>query len=208
MVDMWVERVDLSGHIGELVINGVDVTAFVSDELDRRHPERRLLAARDADGQRRAWAMIQEQAGATVDRARTLPAAALDESVDGEFSFLQTLRHLVYATDRWITGPVLADPHPFHPLGQPHDYPGEAERLGLQVDSRPSLDEVLDVRRDRMGRITDLLRDASDDDLARTVDSPNGGTTNIMTCVRVVLNEEWAHNQYAVRDLDILARTA
>jgi len=206
MSDMWVERVDLSGHIDELVVNGVDVTGLVNDELDRRHPERRLLTATDADGQRRAWTMIQEQADATVERARTLPAAALDESVDGEFSFLQTLRHLVYAVDRWITGPVLADPEPFHPLGQPHDYPGEAERLGLQVDARPSLDEVLEVRRERMAQITNLLRDASDDDLARVVDSPNGGTTDVMSCIRVVLEEEWAHNEYAVRDLDILAR--
>ena len=31
----------------------------------------------------------------------------LDASVDGEYSYLQTLRHLVFAIDRWITGPVL-----------------------------------------------------------------------------------------------------
>jgi hypothetical protein len=163
-----------------------------------------MLSATDADGLRAAWAMIQERAAATVDRARALPETELDASVDGEFSFLQTLRHLVFATDRWITGPVFADPEPFHPLGYPHDDPEPWRALGLAIDARPSLDEVLDVRRQRMESVTDLLREASDDDLKRMVASPDGGTTSVMSCVHVVLGEEWEHNRYANRDLDVL----
>ena len=44
----------------------------------------------------------------------------LDESVDEQWSYLETLRHLVFATDRWVTGPVLRDANPFHPLGMPN----------------------------------------------------------------------------------------
>jgi len=75
----------------------------------------------------------------------------------------------------------------------------------LDVDARPSLDEMLDVRRDRMELVAQLLRAASDDDVMRTVASPNGGTTTVGRCIQVVLSEEWAHNQYANRDLDVLA---
>jgi hypothetical protein len=207
ITDTWVNNVELSGHIETFKVNDIDVSAYVSDELDKRYPERRRLRATDPDGLRSAWAIVEEQAQATLERARTLPAAALDESVGGEWSFLQTLRHLVFATDRWITGPVLADPHPYHPLGYPHDVPEEWEGLGLDMEARPPLDVVVDLRRQRMASIAELLRGASDHDLSRTVASPNGGTATVGACVGVVVNEEWWHNRYANRDLDVLAVT-
>ncbi len=209
ITDAFVDHVDLSGYIESLIVNGVDVTAFVREEIDRRYPERRMLEADDVEGLRAAWTMIKEQAQTTVERARAFPETALNESVDGiEFSYLQTLRHLVCATDRWITGPVFGDPHPFHPLGQPYDGAEELQEHSFDLDARPSLDEVLALRNERMARIDELLRTASEDDLARTVTNPNGGTTSVGACVRVVLREEWAHNRYANRDLDVLAGAA
>jgi hypothetical protein len=56
-----------------------------------------------------------------------------------------------------------------------------------------------------MDRIAGLLSTSTHDDLRRTVASPNGGTTSVMSCIHVVLGEEWAHNQYANRDLDAIA---
>ena len=206
ITDTWIDNVEISGLIGTLTINDVDVGRFVRDELDKRHPERRMLAATDIEELRAAWAMIRGQAQATVERARALPEGASDESVDGEFSYIQTLRHLVFATDRWITGPVLGEPKHFHALGYPHDGADPSEVAELDLDATPSLDQILDVRHERMARVTELLRTATHDDLSRTVASPNGGTTSVMSCIHVVLGEEWAHNQYANRDLDALAR--
>jgi hypothetical protein len=208
ITDAWVNNLDISGYLGTLIVNEVDVTAFVWDELDKRYPDRRKLQAADPEGLRAAWAMIGEKAQATLQRAEALPAAALDESVDGEWSYLQTLRHLVFATDRWITDPVLGEPSPFHPLGFPHDGSEEAATLGLDTDARPSLEEVLEARRDRMERVTALLAAVSEDDLGRTVPNPNGGETSVLACIRVVLDEEWAHNRYANRDLDTLTPAA
>ena len=205
ITDAWVDNVDIYGFIGTLKVNDVDVSAFIRGELDKRYPERRLLFATDVEGLRAAWAMIEDHAAATVERARALPELALDESVDGEFSFIQTLRHLVFATDRWITGPVFGDPKPFHPVGYPHDGADRNEVAALDVDAKPSLDEVLDVRRERMARVAELLRASSDDDLRRTLASPNGGTTSVLSCLHVVLDEEWEHNRYANRDLEVLA---
>lgn len=49
------------------------------------------------------------------------------------------------------------------------------------------------------------LTTARDDDVNRPVPSPNGGSTSVRACFHVVIREEWWHNQYATRDLAVLA---
>jgi hypothetical protein len=208
VTDAWVHSLDLSGNIQSLVVNGVEVADYVRGELERRHPELAYLDSKDVPGLQRAWAKVQEVAAATLHTARGLPPAMLDESVDGEYSYLQTLRHLVFAVDRWITGPVLGEADQFHPLGYPYDSAPPAERASLDVDARPTLDEVLDVRARRMELVDALVRDATDESLARVVASPNGGTTTVGDCIRVVMFEEWWHHRYADRDLAVLAGRA
>ena len=153
----------------------------------------------------RAWTKVLEIDAATLETARVLPVDALDASVDGEFSFLQTLRHLVFAVDRWITGPVLGEADHFHRLGYPYDSAPAEERAPLDLDAHPTLDEVLAVRAERMGFVDALVREATDESLARVVDSPNGGTTTVGDCIRIVFIEEWWHHRYADRDLAVLA---
>jgi hypothetical protein len=208
VTDAWVHSLDLSGNIESLIVNGVEVAGYVRAELERRHPELGCLDAKDVLGVQRAWATVRAIAAATLETARQLPAAMLDESVDGEYSYLQTLRHLVFATDRWVTGPVLGEAEPFHRLGYPYDSAPPAERASLDVGARPTLDDVLRVRAERSGFVATLVGDATDESLARVVDSPNGGTTTVGDCVRVVIFEEWWHHHYADRDLAVLARIA
>jgi len=139
----WLLNVDISGIVGNLSVNGIDVSAYVEAELNKRHPERLLMAPFDADGMRVGWNAIEEFTAATLDRARTLPIAKLDASVNDEWSFLETLRHLVFATDRWITGPVLGDPNPFHPLGMPNPSRYALPPGVFHLDAKPTFDEVL-----------------------------------------------------------------
>jgi hypothetical protein len=205
ITDAWIEDVRLDGNVQSLTVNGIDVTAYVEAELDRRHPDRSRLGATDVDGLRQAWHDAVDRTDAAVERARRLPAVLLDERVNDEFSFIQTLRHLVFAYDRWLTGPVFGDLAPyFHPLGQPHDSALEGPADGLDPDACPTLDEVLAVRHEQRGRLAEFLETAGDADLSRTVASPNGGDTMVLHCVQVVLHEEWWHHRYAARDLAIL----
>lgn len=205
ITDAWIEDVRLDGSVRSLTVNGIDVTAYVEAELDRLHPDRRGLRATDVDGLRRAWNDATDRADAVVERARRLPVAHLDERVNDEFSFIQTLRHLVFAYDRWLTGPVFGDPSPyFHPLGQSHDSAEEGPADGLDPVARPSLDDVLAVRQEQRIRLADFLATATETDLSRTLASPNGGGTTVLQCLHVVLHEEWWHHQYATRDLAIL----
>lgn len=208
VTDAWVHSLDLSGNVQSLVVNGVEVAGAVQAELERRHPELGYLDSKDVPGVQRVWAKVQEIAAATRDTARRLPPAMLDESVDHEYSYLQTLRHLVFAADRWITGPVLGEADQFHPLGYPYDSAPPEERAPLDLDADPTLDDVLEVRAERTRVVDTLVRDATDESLARVVDSPNGGTTTVGNCIRVVMFEEWWHHRYADRDLAELARRA
>src|SRR2546423_15018622 len=70
--DAWLFNVEISGLVGGLSVNGVDVSAYVEAELNKRHPERLLLAPFDPDGMRTAWKTIEEFSAATLDRARAL----------------------------------------------------------------------------------------------------------------------------------------
>ena len=106
-----VELVDvrIDGEIQNLLINGVDVAPLVNAELDRRHPERARMRPTDPAGFREAWDIVERLWDGTVGRARGLDRL-LHESVDGEWSFIETLRHLVFATDAWVRRAILGDP--------------------------------------------------------------------------------------------------
>ncbi len=142
-----------------------------------------------------------------IDRLNTrrqLPVALLDESVDGEWSYVQTLRHLVHAIDRWISGPVLGESQPFDPLGLPNPPHEDLPPAMFDFDARPRLDEVLVVRRGRMNRVEQYLDTVTTEQLAFEVVSPNGGMATVWRCFQVVFREEWWHDQYARRDIATL----
>jgi hypothetical protein len=204
--DAWLFNVEISGLVGNLSVNGIDVSSYVEAELNKRHPDRLLLAPFDPDAMRTAWETVERFAAATLDRARLLSPEKLDESVDGEWSFVETLRHLVFATDRWITGPVLREPNPFHPLGMPNPPLDEVPPGVFELGAQPTLGEVLAVRRDRMDRVAEHIDRIDAAELSRAVSSPNGGMTTVLSCLHIVLREEWWHDQYANRDLAILER--
>ena len=90
-----------------LRVNGVDVVPFVDAELNRRFPGRADRRAGDPAGLRAAWATLERTWAATLERVAAMPAGTVDVSVDGEWSFAQTLRHLVHATDTWLGRAIL-----------------------------------------------------------------------------------------------------
>lgn len=206
----WLERVDIDGEVRGLVVNGVDVGPLVEAELDRRDPDRVLVRATDADGYRAAWDMLERRWADTVTEARTLPEALLHERVDGEWSFIETLRHLLFATDAWVLRAYLGDPAPFHPLGLPHTEMADLTDVPHDLDARPALAEVLAARADRMAAVRRVLGDLTDDRLAGATTPvtapgyPEPQGYPVARCLGAVLREEWEHRRYAERDLAIL----
>lgn len=212
IVDATLVDVDVSGHVERLVVNGIDVSDYVAAELDRRHPERvQLRAMRDTDDFRAMWDTVERLWAETVARAERLPDAARQESVDGEWSFVQTLRHLVFITDSWASRTILDQPNPFHRLALPQTAyaPTDAAALGMDIDARPTYAEVMAARADRMALVRGILDGLADSELGRPCTrSPAPGYPEgdrpVAECLAVVLEEECEHHRFAVRDLAVL----
>ena len=193
---------------GGLVVNGVDVAPFVDGELNRRFPGRELRAARDPAGLTAAWDAVERTWAETIARALAMPAGTVDASVAGEWSLAQTLRHLVMATDTWLGKAILRHPQPYHPAGLPND-DGESEAYDSSVFSAiaPTFDEVLAARAGRVEMVRMFLGEVSVGELAAHRANPHAPQHDetVLSCVRTILEEEWEHHRYAVRDLDALA---
>ncbi|MFI6318961.1 DinB family protein [Nonomuraea sp. NPDC050556] len=206
-----VELVDvqISGELRNVVVNGVDVGPLVEAELDRRMPERAKMRPDDADGFREAWAILERLWAGTVARARSLPEEALHRRVDDEWSFVETLRHLNFASAAWVERMILGDLSPWHPLDLPWDEAPGWDGIPWDREARPSLDEVLKVRADRQAAVGGVMAALTGERLGSVVVRTEPGWPRVESfplkeCLRIVLNEEWEHRLYAERDLTLL----
>ena len=212
IVDCILGDAVVAGDFTRLVVNDVDVTAYVSAELDRRQPERiRVRSLRGARDHHDTWAAVQRMWAATHARLASLPEPLLSQRVGEEWSVLETMRHLVFATDAWIGAAVLGQPHPYHPAGLPSaGYPDDlSAQLGLELHVMPAFPQLLAVRAERMATVADVVADLTDDRLAGVcLRAPAPGYPEhrrvVADCLRVVMNEEVEHHRYLVRDLDVL----
>ncbi len=150
--------VEISGELQNVVVNGVDIAPLVDAELNRRMPERARMRPDDTDGFGAAWAILERLWEGTVARARTLPEAALHRSVDDEWSFIQTLRHLNFASAAWVGRMILGNASPWHQLDLPWDEAPGWDGIPWDREARPSLDEVLTVRRERQAMVRHVMR--------------------------------------------------
>jgi hypothetical protein len=212
IVDGWLVDVDISGYVERLVVNGIDVTDFVAAELDRRHPERvQFRQGETADDFRALWSTIERLWSGTVERAQRLPEQALHERVDDEWSFVQTLRHLIFITDAWASRTILDQERPYHRLGLPQTWypPQDAAAIGMDIDANPSFNEVLTVRDERMAVIRGIVDDLTAEGMERICTrSPAPGYPDeerpAAECLAVVMDEELEHHRFATRDLGVL----
>jgi hypothetical protein len=209
-----VENAEISGRILSLRVNGVDVVPLLEAELNRRYPDRAKMRPQDADGYREAWATLERLWPQTVQRARGLDPELLYRQVDGEWSFIETLRHLVFATDAWVRRAMLGDPSPWDPLDLPHDEMPDDPSLPRDRAARPSLDEVLALRADRMATVREVLARLTDEQLNGVTEPvtepgyPEPESFPVRRCLGAVINEEWEHRLYAERDFDVLEAQA
>lgn len=203
-----VAGLDIDSHdllFGKLLVNGVDVVPLVEAELNRQFPGRELQQAQTPDGLREGWVAVQSAWRTTV---QDTPRDLVDAHVEDEWSLAQTLRHLVLATDAWLRGGILRVEQPFHEIGQ--IFTG-ADRMGFDTSifraDAPTFEEILAVRAERQQLVTDFLATATEELLAEERDNPWGGGDwhpTVGDCIRVIVEEEWAHLRYIRRDLALL----
>jgi hypothetical protein len=215
VVASWVENLRVSSLHGQgarIIVDDVDVSAYVAEELDRRYPERvALRALADPEDYRALFATLEARWDETLQRAELLPDTARHERVDGEWSLVETLRHLVFADDCWIRRQYHETDEAFHPLGvPPTDTPlDQRDDLVLDDAAQPTYDEVLAVFRARRTRLRELLATVTPGDLERprtaVIAPPWGEETHTgAECLQVLLEEYSSHRRYAERDLAAL----
>jgi hypothetical protein len=171
-------------------------------ELTKKRPE-------DVAEFNQAWVVLRRLWEGTTDRARALPADELHTNVDGEWSFIQTLRHLNFASAAWVGRMVLGEPSPWHPLDLPWDEAPGWDGIPWDRAARPDLDTVLAVRRERQAMVTGVIESLTPERLESQVSQTAPGWPQLESfplknCLLVVLNEEWEHRLYAERDLAVL----
>jgi uncharacterized protein YjbI with pentapeptide repeats len=198
---------DIDGAIEGLRVNGVEVAPLIEAELDRQHPERANLRPTTVEGLQKAVETVAAFWATTITDVRARPAADLDRSVNGEWSFVETLRHLIFVTDAWFRSAVKGETEPFHPLGLPASF---ITVDGLDLAARPSLETVLAVREARFAELREYAASISPADLDHELPISPGqswpppGSRTPAYCLKVILNEEWTHRQFALRDLAVI----
>ena len=178
-------------------------------ERARLKAERDKLRATGPEGLADAWAMIETMWAQTVGRGRQLPEPLLHQQVDGQWSFVQTHRHLVLVTDCWLRRMVKGMAHPYHSWGLAGSWLTNPRHWGIDPEADPTLDQVLDLRRERMDEVAGAIAGAHEAELERTCVAPAAPghphkDHTVLQCLHVVLKEEWQHHRYAVRDLAVL----
>ena len=133
-----------------------------------------------------------------MDRARRLDPEQLHESVSGEWSFIQTLRHLAFASESWVGRCILGDRSPWHPLSLPWDQmdPHRGSAVGPRRPPLARRGASAAPEGDGPGR--GVVDDLTDEQLASETAPlvgpgwpPEGETFPVRECLLIVLNEEW-----------------
>jgi hypothetical protein len=164
----------IDGLVSNLVVNGVEVTSYVEAELDRRYPVRVLIRSTDVADLRGAERQLRADWAATVARLRGLPAGSEHLRVGGEWSAVETLRHLVFVHDSWFRRCCLGSTQPFTAIGLATDFVPDQEEQGLDRKSAPTLDEVLAVRDEQAAELERWLLRVTSQELSAAAPVPAG----------------------------------
>jgi DinB superfamily len=210
LVGVVMRDAEIDGLVGNLVVNGVEVTAYVEAELDRRHPVRLLLRSDDPADLREGWRQLRAGWGSTVERMRRTPGVE-HRGANGEWSAVQTLRHLVFVHDSWFRRCCLGSPEPFTAMGLAIDDVPHQREEGLDPAADPTLDEVLAVRAVQAAELEAWLDVVTSQELAGPAPVPDDDRwppyargRSVGQCLSTVLNEEWEHHRFCTRDLDLI----
>jgi hypothetical protein len=200
----------IDGLVTNLVVNGVEVTEYVEAELDRRHPVRVLIRAEAPADLREAARQLHAGWAATIERVRRTPGIER-RGVHGEWSAVQTLRHLVFVHDSWFRRCCLGSTELFTPMGIGPAVEPYRDAHGLDLSLDPPLDEIVRVRAAQTAELESWLAEITAERLAARAPVPDDDVwppyargRSVRQCLGTVLNETFEHHRFCVRDLDLI----
>jgi hypothetical protein len=135
-------------YIQGMTVFGFDVYQLISDEMDRRDPERMCLRVSDPydpECIRAVYAHLEEvRRGFYATLRAADPQRLIARPAPEEWSALETVRHLLYAEDLFLNRRILGNSEPWCPLGLLPDFL-VSDPAYVGVGSQPSsdLEEIL-----------------------------------------------------------------
>ena len=206
----WAERLSIDGGFEELLFNGIDVVPLWRAELRRQHPEYRPARARRPPRATARSGRCSRSSGpppwpGPVSCPRTCCTSG--STASGRSS--RRCDTCCSSTDAWLRRAVLGEAAPYDPLDLPHDEMRDLDGVPRDPDARPSLDEVLRLRSERVALVRGFFAELTDEQAAGETTAtgpgyPEAGTYTVSRCLHAVLDEEWSHRRYAERDLRAL----
>ena len=137
-----------------------------------------------------------------MQRASSFSEEQLQQGVNGEWSTVESLRHLVLVVDVWLSKTILGEADPFHAMALPPSFmPPKLPGTSIDPEARPTFAEASDAVRGRLKSVQAYLDSLNDEQLDRPVEAHAktvGGALNVL------FTELKAHNYFINRDLDLI----
>lgn len=210
-VGVAMQNAEIDGLVTHLNVNGVEVMGYVESELDRRYPVRLLIRSDEPADLRAAWRQLDADWATTIARMHQTPGIE-HESVNAEWSAVQTLRHLVFVHDSWFRRCCLGATDLFTPLGIGPSVEPYRQGHGLDLTLEPGLDEVMMEREVQAAELGSWLESVTAAQLAATAPVPDDDAwppyargRTVRQCLGTVLNENLEHHRFTTRDLDLMS---
>jgi hypothetical protein len=208
----WHNVTITGGPIDGMTVNGIEIAPLIAAEIDRRYPERTKLSPSDPAGFAEALALVESRWQETIARGRELGEDATHQRVDDEWSFVETLRHMLFVIDAWVSRVVLGADD-FHRLALPPTFiRGDLSTFGMEIGASPTLDETIAAYESRLSTLRGVVEKLTPEELTRDCSPkgpgfpPEGIPATVIAALHTVLNEAWFHNRFANRDLDTIEK--
>ena len=161
-----------------------------------------VVPVADAAAARRAADEATAALEATMRRAALFDEQDRQRGVNGEWSTVQSLRHVVLVVDVWLSKTILGHADPFHPIALPPSFmPPKLPGSSIDPDARPSFAEARVVVDERLAALRDYVGMLDADELARPVP---GHAATVAGALGVLFQELTAHDRFINRDLAII----
>jgi hypothetical protein len=154
----------------------------------------------DVDAAREFVASVTERLEETVLRAFSFTEDERHRRVDDEWSTVESLRHLVFVVDVWLSRTICGEQDPFHPVGLPPSFmPPKLPGSSIDPDARPAFEEACEVLRGRLANLRGYVDTLTREELDRPIETHAG---TVAGGLGVIFDELTAHDHFINRDLD------
>lgn len=136
-----------------------------------------------------------------MTRASSFTEDERHQRVDDEWSTVESLRHLTFVIDVWLSRTIRGEHDPFHPIGLPPSFmpPKLFPDSSIDPDAKPTFEQACDVLRGRIAHLRGYIDGLTQEELDRPIE---GHAKTVAGALGVIFNELNAHDRFINRDLE------